>query len=1480
YWVRHLREPVRFAQGMATLQDLGCRLFVEIGPKPVLIGMGRRCLPQVQIQSWLPSLHPDRDDRTQMLESLAALHVAGAPITWSAVYPQAHAYRLHLPTYAFQRRRYWMETPSQAPVHDRPQNILHPLLHRQLRVAGADRVFETELSSRTIPYLVDHALHGAAVLPVPALIEMARAAARSLWGDRNHDVENTVENIGVEDLLLRRPLSVTREAVQTVQLLLTPETDGSATFRLFSFQTDIAGDSGADTGEDWLLHSTGRVRRNQTPVAQTVNPAEVQARCPAYLTGGDYYAQLHARGIEIGPHLQSIEQLWRQPGEALGRVQLSTQDKTPYLTHPALLDGCLQLLGAALPDGEAGAAYIPISLERVWLADAFGAQVWCHVLMRPSATAAPEVQSADLRIYDQEGKSIGAFTGLVMRRAAGDTAATGVALPTDWLYELAWQPMPEAAAAHLPAPAELIPALISQAQASQIGAATRLCRAVLPQFEALSTAYTLAAFEQLGLRFEPGTLLTEADLVTSLGVVDSHRRMLLRMVALLVEDNILARRGAGWEVRRTPTRPDAGAILAELVAEAPECEPELALAARCGRHLAAVLQGRHDPIALLFPGGSVTETARIYRDSPFVRRHNALVRAAVEQAAARLTPGQTLRILEIGAGTGGTTASILPVLPAQQTEYTFTDVSPLFTQAAQETFAAYPFVRFTPLDIEQSPAGQGFAPHQYDLIVAANVLHATRDLRRTLAHVRDLLVPSGLLVLVEGTQAQRYKDLMVGLTEGWWAFTDTDLRPNYALIDQAAWLTLLQETGFVNTVATPGEEQDAATSSQDTVFLAQAPQTGSTGPTVARNWLILADQSGVGAQLADRLQRAGCAVTMALCGADDGQDAPGSVTINPARPDDFQRLLSAVTTAPGRLGVVHLWSLDAETPDDGATKTITETITAGQQNDAGSMLHLLHAVPAQSDSRLWLVTRLAQAVSAEQRHYHPAAATLWGLGRVMALEQPERWGGLVDLDNSPAADAAGQIFAELCRFDPDGEDQVAWRAGIRYAARLLRTPTLDAPPLRWRSEGSYLISGGLGGLGLKLAQRLAQQGVRHLVLTSRTGLPDRSQWSALPLDSEAARRAREVQAIESLGATVEIAAVDVGDAAGMAALLARFGRDLPDLRGVFHTAAEAQSRALAELSPAEFQAMFKAKGTGAWLLHRLTADRDLDCFVLFSSTTGLLGVSSMGAYAAANCFLDTLAHQRRAQGLPALSVNWGVWEEMRGLSDVERADALRFGLRPMSADRALALLERLVATQAAQQVVADVDWTRLAAAYETRRKRPLLAQVATAQPAPAKRDALVAVEHSLQARLAALARPDARHELLLDYVRGVVAQVIGLRDPDRIDVTRGLFEMGMDSLMAVELRSRLETGVAHPLPTTLTFNYPTVAALAGYLATHVFGDADMAPNGHASAAVPTAVQPAADAVDAASALDALDADALLNLLDDELAAADSWIKGD
>src|SRR5690606_7556796 len=263
-----------------------------------------------------------------------------------------------------------------------------------------------------------------------------------------------------------------------------------------------------------------------------------------------------------------------------------------------------------------------------------------------------------------------------------------------------------------------------------------------------------------------------------------------------------------------------------------------------------------DPLELLFPGGSTDEASALYAEAPSFRVFNALVRdAVVELVAPR--GGRPVRILEVGGGTGGVTRALLSALPKESTEYHFTDISPLFISRARERFADYPGFRGGVLDLSRDPGEQGFEEGSFDIVVASNVLHATPDIRATLSRLHTVLAPGGSVVVLEGVLPQRFGDLTVGLTDGWWSFTDTDLRPDYALMDPARWADAFESCGFDASADMPRTAATEGVLAQQRVLLARKPARDAAARETPARWIAVTGGGSASVEVAERLGAAG-----------------------------------------------------------------------------------------------------------------------------------------------------------------------------------------------------------------------------------------------------------------------------------------------------------------------------------------------------------------------------------------------------------------------------------------------------------------------------------------------------------------------------------------------------------------------------------------------------------------------------------------------
>ena len=953
------------------------------------------------------------------------------------------------------------------------------------------------------------------------------------------------------------------------------------------------------------------------------------------------------------------------------------------------------------------------------------------------------------------------------------------------------------------------------------------------KFEALnelSLRYMADALRSVGAFPSGGEWLSPWELKERSRVLEPENGLLKVVLMQLAEAGMITEKDGLFSVSRNLKC----ASLDSAKARAKELwnkEPQLVdLAVRCGDRLAGVFKREQNPLALLFPNGDVDQAEWIYRDSRIAKFCNARIKTLVGELIKQHDASHPVRLLEVGGGTGATASSLCSFLRTHSVCYTFTDIGPTFVERARSNFSSYPFVDFGVLNIEMNPEAQGFKTNGYDIVIAANVIHATSRLSESLANVRKLLAPQGSLILWETTRPQPWLTLTFGLLEGWHRFEDTDLRSMHPLLSPEEWRPFLERSYFDSVQIHPASKKWRDAFGQAVVSARignHAPECVSTQgkrapiersnpvageliyqiqwipgnvaaasianpQTTTGNWLILCDHHGFGKSLAESLKSRGQRICLAFDGNEFERVSARSWRISIGDASQFQRLVQEwrQTCSGGPiLGIVDLWGLNGTSSGNESVSDLRRSQVYGCE----AALHLVQAMSSAlgngvDSGKLWIVTRGAQSAGDACRStVDVCQAPLWGFGRTLASEERELWGGLVDLDPDQTNSEIEVEIVANALLESMGEDEFLIRDGLPSVPRLRHARFEETRGIDLDPGGTYLITGGLGGIGLALSKRLVERGARRLVLLGRSKLPSRSSWQRLIVGQKHPlwEKLEALLNIERLGASVLYVSLDVANEREVSTFLKRYNRQAwPPVRGVFHCAGVSEDATIARMKIEALRRVFDAKATGAWNVFHLLADQPVEFFVFFSSAASTIGSHGGVNYAAANSFLDSLAPHISSRGVRALSVSWGPWAET-GMADSDRVERLRrHGVDPVLPDVALDILFRLLSERDTHYaLVADICWNQFLASS----RHPARASVSELHSPEVLQNSQVANARGGNVSMDEGGSNREKQKRLI----GLVAELIQI-DDSLIDPERKLYTLGLDSIMAVQFKHELE----------------------------------------------------------------------------------------
>jgi acyl transferase domain-containing protein/Zn-dependent alcohol dehydrogenase/NADP-dependent 3-hydroxy acid dehydrogenase YdfG/acyl carrier protein len=1322
YWVKHVLAPVRFAAGTQALHERGCNAYIEIGPRPVLLGLARQCLPDARA-AWLPSLRPDEGDWATIVAALSALHVHGFNIDWRSFDRPYAPRRLPVPTYPFERRQYWVDETSHV-GHATASAVRradeHGLLGERLPLALNDTVFIGHAQADEPSYLSDHVVAGNVLMPATGFLEMLLEGGR-----RSH----LSDRIVLQDVLFTAPLRLASEST-SLQLVVSQAEGGLRKAKIYSLGKE---------GGDWTLHASALIGVTNADVASTFDPRAFIRDAQEVLDAARHYERCAARGIEFGASFRGVTRVWRKGREVLASVvrpEPLGADPDAYVFHPAVFDACLQVASAFLADA-VGEPVIPLSAERVSVFASAGAEVFSHaVLKRETADGL----TTDVAIYSTRGELVATVEGFACRRLS--TATTAQDAIKRWMHQVVWRAVERHAVASVRDGVWLIVAA-GAADAhplmQRLNADGARCALALP-----------SAAVRTGIACEVVDVRSTDALARWMSACSSDRG-----IAGIVHCGCLGLRPSGGAVDAIAEH-NASVVLA--IAQARASVPAAADAP-----LFLLSRGLHSVMGERTAALALADACSWGLGRVIAREHMRArcVRIDLDPAATALTDADALarELLsadgedEIALRGGRRYAARLQSAPTLETRRATPRALTIAKPGVLENLELRSQQRHAPSDteveIEIRASGLGF-----------------RDVLNALGMYPGGPVPLGCecagVVSAVGKDVAHVRtgDEVLAVAYGSFA--------SYVTVP-AEWVALKPaRLSFAQAAALPSS---FLTAYYTLVELAQIKP--------GQRVLIHAGAGGVGQAAIQVAQRAGAEIFATAGSADK------------------RALLSA-------MGVPHvLDSRSLDFADEILRVTNGRGVDVVLNSLAGEFLQRSFEILAADGCFLEIGKRdILSDVEAARLKPH-ARYFVVDLGAISPSNPTLVQRMLGEILTAMNAGAYRPLPVEVFALE-NASDAFRYMAQAKHIGKIvLAQPPSAERRAMVRPDATYLITGGMGALGLHIAESLVNRGARHVALVGRHS-------------PNAVARDVIVQ-LESLGAQVRVEIADVADESALARVLDSLRSNAPPLRGVFHAAGILDDGTLEQYEWSRFERVLAPKVHGAWNLHVLTQRDGLDAFVMFAAAAGVLGLPGQGAYCAANVFLDGLAHHRHSRGQAALSIDWGAWADGMAASETASRSLQARGLGSMTAEQGIAALWYALAQDTVQLAVLPIDWRRfLERLGSNSDDGSLLAELDNKRDSARLEDSPRAQATDFLTKFTA-SPPNRRQRVLSDFVLVQVRKAVGLPGDHPVDDRQPLQELGLDSLMAVELRNELSAGVKCALPATFAFDYPTAEAIARFL---------------------------------------------------------------
>jgi 8-amino-7-oxononanoate synthase len=1331
YWCLHLRQAVKFAQSVATLQKHNYKILLEIGAQPTLLGIIRNIWGSSPIPLLLPSLRSGVSDWQQLLNSLSEFYLKGYKIDWVS-FDQNYSRRLvTLPSYPFQRQRYWAQNAedfitSFAKQVQQSSSTIHPLLGQKLSLANSSFiVFQSQISQTSPIYLQAHCIGNTPVFPAAAYLEMALAAGANIFPSKTVQLKN---------INIKQPLILPEEITKTLQLILTP-VNQEYQFQIFSLDEENIS----------TRHASGEILsiEKNTNLA-TVNLERIKKNCTQNLSIDEHYQKCQEQGLNYGLFFQGIQQIWCNRDQALGLIQLPNQlqeEAKFYQIHPTFLDASFQILGAII-EQKTDLVYLPVGLETLQVYRPLTNKIWSFVQIKQNST---EIQ-ADLQLLDESGNILAEIKGFSLKainRQSLERIFQNSSIKEDdldlskALYEIAWQPKNKSNKAEKLFGNWLIFAdpVIGTKLADLLHKQGNHCILVVP-------GETYNCLDEQNYTINPTHSEDFRSLFNQIQLKD------LKIVHLwgldeqidLEEAQIKGCRSVLHLIQALNPSQSTYLILITRNTQPVTAQTQLQIQQSTLWGLARVIRLEYPNLSCISLDLDSTEKELQILQDELLYLDNE------EQIAYREGVRYVPRLVQ----------QTLNIQNNKSVQLKLSQIGSL------DNLTLAPLVRRTPASDEVEIAVCAAGVNFRDVLNALGMLQPYLE---QMGYKNASDIPfggecAGKIVAV----GEFVKGLQVG----------DEVIAAFAIGSLASFVTV--KSSFV--VPKPKTMTFAEAATIPSTFLTAYYGLHYLAKIKAgERILIHAAAGGVGQAAVQIAQRIGAKIfATASLPKWDFLRGMGIQNIMNSRTLDFTEEIMSLTNNKGVDLVLN--SLNG----DFIPHSLQVLAKGGRFVEIGKI-------------GVWDENQVRQ-------FRDDVSYFLFDLLEI-ARDNPDLiatllWELMQDFQNGSLKPLPHKVF-EI----EESINAFRYIAGAKHIGKVvISLPEPTSPKLMIRSDHTYLITGGLGALGLQVAQWLVEKGAKHLILVSRN--------DASPTAQET------IQQLEKDGVEIVVTKGDISQIEDVNRIIARKkrGKKQPPLAGIIHAAGILDDGMLSNLTWERFNKVMGAKVQGAWNLHIATQELPLDFFVCFSSIVSLIGSPGQASYASANVFMDTLAHYRRSLGLPGFSINWGPWSDAGMAVNLEQNLLATKGITSISPEVGLEVLETLLKQNITQSGVFLVDWPKFLNKLPSQKEFPFFEAVTPVVTQILEKITKPSSEFLQQFE----ATPKNEQEYLLsDHVRHQLARVLGFSQAKQIDPIQNFSDLGMDSLMAVELKNNLQVSLDLSFSNNVAVDYPTVELLTNYL---------------------------------------------------------------